>query len=162
MLFRSEDVGRVTVTTKKLKKREEVILFAKKRFQAKCSRLQLLANSTRSFVDKDGVGYYFVSSKVYKKSRGKQYWYGYRREPLQNIFAGCKSVTLCYVMADDYKIVLLPQADIEAQIEKLHVSLHDDGSAHWHIKFIRDANDKVVWLVGHESKGEMIEIPTVV
>ena len=133
------------------------------RIQSLHPDLGLVRKSAHACVDANGVGYYFVHSKAYKKGDSRLYWYGYRREPLE-ILKGCRKIVLCYVMADDGRVIVLHQSEIEARTGEggLNRSPHEDGSSHWHIKFVRDELDNVVWLAGREGSGERIVIKDIV
>jgi len=133
------------------------------RLQALHPELGLAKKTARACIDANGVGYYFVHSKAYKKGDDHLYWYGYRREPL-SVLEGCSKIVLCYVLADEGRIVMLPQDEIEARtgVGGLNRSPHEDGSSHWHIKFVRDGADSVTWLAGPEGTGEKIVLNNII
>ncbi len=100
-------------------------------------------------------GYVFCSSKAYKQGQREKYWYGYRRNPLDDI-SECQEKYMVYGCKDAKEVLIIPVQLIEERTDRVNNSLDEDGSiSHWHIVFFRDTHGHMTQLL---SKPELEEV----
>lgn len=111
--------------------------------------------SRTAYMTVDGTeGYVFCYSKAYPQGNRERYWFGYRRNPLEEI-AGCSKKYIVYGCKDAREILAIPVDEIEERTAYLNYSVDDEGSiTHWHIVFFRDNNGHMTQLL---SKPELRE-----
>ena len=103
------------------------------RYRSLRPELELKRRGKNSVIDKNGVGYVFVHSKPYERKDGKVYWYAYRPEAFDDL-KGVSEICICYIFADDLRVVTVPRKFILDRLDSMPKSEHEDGTAHWHIK----------------------------
>ena len=100
-------------------------------------------------------GFVFCVSKAYKQGNREKYWFGYRRNPLEEI-VDCEKQYIVYGCKDAGEVLLMPVSAIEAITGKINASVDENGDiSHWHIVFFRDAHGYMTQLL---SKPELTEV----
>lgn len=100
-------------------------------------------------------GYVLCLSKSYEQGNRKKYWFGYRRNPLQNI-QECAEQYVVYGCKDTNEIVCIPIKIIEERLPKMNYSTDDGGEiTHWHIVLLRDTDGSMTQLL---SKPDIEEV----
>ena len=118
--------------------------------------LNLQKVSRSAFVSGDGLkGFVFCVSKAYKQGNREKYWFGYRRNPLEDI-QNCPEKYMVYGCRDAKEVLIIPVDVVEGTISSLNYSTDDDGQiSHWHIVFFRDSSGHMTQLL---SKPDLQEI----
>lgn len=100
-------------------------------------------------------GFVFSVSKAYKQGNREKYWYGYRRQPLEEI-ADCDEKFLVYGCKDAREVLCIPVSVIEERTERINYSLNDDNNiSHWHIVFYRDSAGYMTQLLSRPDLEEV-------
>lgn len=118
--------------------------------------LNLQKVSRSAFVSGDGLkGFVFCVSKAYKQGNREKYWFGYRRNPLEDI-QNCPEKYMVYGCRDAKEVLIIPVDVVEGTTSSLNYSTDDDGQiSHWHIVFFRDSSGHMTQLL---SKPDLQEI----
>lgn len=147
---------------RKPSKRSEIVLSAIDRYQKALPELGLKRLS--EYWCEDGVGrkYCFLQSKPYERKDGKVYWYAYRPEVFTDV-EDSSDINVCYVFADDLRVVTVPRKFLLEHLEEMPKSEHEDGTAHWHIKLkMFNSDGKVKLMVGPQKSHNFVEMVNVV
>ena len=146
------------------KKHSEIIETAMMRYQELVPDVGFKKVSDCWGVDSQGRHYFFSQSKAYERKDGKMYWYAYRPEVFdEDKVKDGKEIRLCFVFADDNRVVIVPQKFVCDNLDQLPKSPHEDGSAHWHIKIKAfNADGKVKMMVGKQKDHQFVELEDVV
>ena len=118
--------------------------------------IELQKVSRSAFMSPDGTkGFVFCVSKAYKQGNREKYWFGYRRNPLDDI-QNCHEKYMVYGCKDAEEVLIIPVDVIESTTSSLNYSTDDDGQiSHWHIVFFRDNSGHMTQLL---SKPDLQEI----
>ena len=118
--------------------------------------LHLQKVSRSAFVSDDGSkGFVFCVSKAYKQGNREKYWFGYRRNPLDDI-QNCREKFMVYGCRDAKEVLVIPVDVVEGTTSSLNYSTDDEGQiSHWHIVFFRDNSGHMTQLL---SKPDLQEI----
>lgn len=155
---KAEEVVKKVVTPKTAQ-----VVNGKTKFADKCVlrlaqhlNAELVKMGRSSYMTEDGKrGYVFSTSKMYTQGSREKYWFAYRRNPFVAI-ENCEEKYMVYGCGDETTLLVIPVNHIEQQLKYLNLSKDDDGEiSHWHIKFIKDQNGVVSWLL---SKPEIVEV----
>lgn len=160
----SQGLSQNAATASGKKKHADIIADAMKRYQELVPGSDFKKVSDCWGVDSEGRHYFFSQSKAYVRKDGKMYWYAYRPEVFEDekVKDG-KEIRLCFVFADDNRVVVVPQKLVCDNLDQLPKSEHEDGSAHWHIKikfFNEDGTAKM--MVGSQKDHQFVELENVV
>lgn len=118
------------------------------------SKLQKIGRTTYKSAN-GTTGYVFCVSKAYKQGNREKYWFGYRRNPLDDI-SDCPEKYMVYGCKDANEVLLIPVTAIEETIPSLNFSTGDDGQiSHWHIVFFREDNDHMTQLLSRPDIREI-------
>lgn len=109
-----------------------------------------------TYKTEDGkTGFVFCVSKAYKQGQRQKYWFGYRRNPLNDI-DDCENKIMVFGCRDDKEVLAFPVSEIEKRTSGMNTSTDDDGIVrHWHVVFFRDTNGHMTQLL---SKPDLQEI----
>lgn len=100
-------------------------------------------------------GYIVCVSKAYKQGNREKYWFGYRRNPLEDI-KDCEEKYIIYGCKDAKEVLIMPAQDIEAVTSSMNYSTDEDGEiSHWHIVFFRDSSGHMTQLLSKPSLKEI-------
>ena len=100
-------------------------------------------------------GYVFSSSKAYMQGKREKYWFGYRKNPFDDI-ADCEEQYIVYGCKNANEVLVFPLEKIESLTDKMNFSLSDNGEiSHWHIVFFRDENGHMTQLLSHPELSEI-------
>lgn len=111
--------------------------------------------SRSAYVSTDGKkGYIICVSKAYKQGNREKYWFGYRRNPLEDI-KKCEEKYVIYGCRDSREILVVPVDDIEALTASMNYSLEDGEISHWHIVFFRDSSGHMTQMLSKPSIEEI-------
>ena len=98
-------------------------------------------------------GYALTTSKAYKQGRREKFWFAYRRI---TTIAECQKKYYVFGCKDESTMVMLPISLIEENLDKLNISVDEDGHiTHWHIVLFRNEDGHITWMF---SKPEIKEI----
>ena len=100
-------------------------------------------------------GYVISTSKAYKQGNRNKYWYGYRKNPLDDI-NGCSEKYLVYGCKNDNEVLCFPADIMDERTGRMNYSLGDDGEvSHWHIVLFRDVSGHMTQLLSHPDLEEL-------
>ncbi len=118
------------------------------------THLQKIGRSTFKSFDGDN-GFVFCISKAYRQGSRDKYWFGYRREPLDDI-SDCKNKYMVFGFKNSDEVLLIPVNYIENNKNSCNFSMDDEGQiSHWHIVFFRDETGHMSQLL---SKPDIREV----
>lgn len=109
-----------------------------------------------AFRSEDGkAGYIYCESKAYHQGQRSKYWYGYRKNALENIET-FEEQYIIYAFRDTKEALIIPVAFIEEQLKYLNTSIGEGGEIkHWHIVFLRDLTGNVTQLLSKPTLREI-------
>ena len=97
-----------------------------------------------------------------ERKDGKVYWSAYRPEVFSDV-EECSDINVCYVFADDLRVVTVSRKFLLEHLDEMPKSEHEDGTAHWHIKLkMFNADGKVKLMVGPQKSHNFVEMVNVV
>jgi len=100
-------------------------------------------------------GYVFCSSKSYTQGQREKYWFGYRKNPFDDI-SDCQEQFVVYGCKNANEVLLFPLSIIDELTDRMNCSVEEDGAiSHWHIVFLRDSSGHMTHLLSRPELTEM-------